>query len=126
MNRRSFLSAILKAGVAAAILPSAVTYARKWKISKESTLLIPIKYGVDVGSFGYITSPYWGPVAKAIYDIHRKEQIEKLSEYIVYRENVIDESIKHQFQQTAEDALRLVERGDRVFVLNKEGCVATS
>lgn len=31
MNRRSFLSGILKAGVAAAFLPPALTYARHWK-----------------------------------------------------------------------------------------------
>lgn len=39
MNRRNFLSSILKAGIGAAILPSAVTYARKW--IKTETLFIP-------------------------------------------------------------------------------------
>lgn len=34
MNRRGFLDSILKAGVGAMILPSAVTYARAWKRSR--------------------------------------------------------------------------------------------
>lgn len=41
MNRRSFLSSILKAGVAAAVLPSALTYARKWKVL-ESGFQVPL------------------------------------------------------------------------------------
>ena len=39
MNRRSFLSALLKAGVAAAVLPAATTYARRWV--KERGLILP-------------------------------------------------------------------------------------
>lgn len=31
MNRRSFISGIIRAGVTAAILPPALTYARTWK-----------------------------------------------------------------------------------------------
>lgn len=31
MNRRGFLAGILKAGIAAAVLPPALTYARTWK-----------------------------------------------------------------------------------------------
>ena len=42
MNRRSFLSSVLKAGVAAAILPSATTYLRaQWKKLADSNLWIP-------------------------------------------------------------------------------------
>lgn len=39
MNRRGFLQAILRAGVAAAILPSALTYKRKWK--QVESLIVP-------------------------------------------------------------------------------------
>lgn len=41
MNRRSFLSSIIQAGAAAAILPAAVTYARHWKRTKAG-LVVPI------------------------------------------------------------------------------------
>ena len=40
MNKRGFLSLLLKGCVAAAILPSALTYERKWKVV-DSGLLIP-------------------------------------------------------------------------------------
>lgn len=39
MNRRGFLDSILKAGVGAMILPTAVTYARTWKRSKYIWLM---------------------------------------------------------------------------------------
>lgn len=40
MNRRGFLDSILKAGVAAMILPPALTYARKWKLSPSNVWTI--------------------------------------------------------------------------------------
>lgn len=43
-TRRSFFNTILKAGIAAAILPAATTYARKWK---------PTNTGI------WITNPEW-------------------------------------------------------------------
>jgi hypothetical protein len=33
MNRRGFLNKVLRSGVAAAILPSALTYSRQWVIT---------------------------------------------------------------------------------------------
>lgn len=42
MNRRGFLQAVLKAGIAAAILPSAVTYTRRWVKTPERCL-----YGIN-------------------------------------------------------------------------------
>lgn len=50
MNRRGFLSGIIKAGVAAAILPPALTYARKWV--KPSDQLI---FRVHIADCGLIT-----------------------------------------------------------------------
>ena len=52
MNRRGFLSSILQAGVAAMVLPSALTYARTWKrVEIGGPLYIPIpefeKYKFD-------------------------------------------------------------------------------
>ena len=41
MNRRSFLTAMLQAGAACAVLPPALTYARTWK-RVESGLLTPV------------------------------------------------------------------------------------
>jgi hypothetical protein len=40
MNRRGFLTSILKAGVAAMVMPSAVTYARQWKLPASRELFI--------------------------------------------------------------------------------------
>ncbi len=40
MNRRGFLQSIIKAGVGAAILPSAVTYGRKWVKPSNSNLYL--------------------------------------------------------------------------------------
>lgn len=39
MNRRGFLSSILKAGIGAMILPAAVTYRREWRISKSGVVI---------------------------------------------------------------------------------------
>ena len=51
MNRRSFLSNILKAGVSAMILPTAATYTRQWTKPKvESLLYVP--------NPAYIETPY--------------------------------------------------------------------
>jgi len=41
MNRRLFLTDMLKAGVACAVLPSALTYARTWKRTKTIWVMIP-------------------------------------------------------------------------------------
>lgn len=43
MNRRGFLTQLLKAGVGAAILPSATTYARRW-VRTASGVLIDSEY----------------------------------------------------------------------------------
>lgn len=40
MNRRGFLGAMLKAGAAFAVLPSALTYARQWKPT-DAGLVVP-------------------------------------------------------------------------------------
>jgi hypothetical protein len=39
VNRRGFLSSVLQAGVAAAFLPGAVTYARRWKRTPAGLLV---------------------------------------------------------------------------------------
>lgn len=44
MNRRGFLGALLKAGIGAAILPPALTYARKWKAT-ASGVVVPVPVG---------------------------------------------------------------------------------
>lgn len=49
MNRRSFLAAILKAGVGAAILPAATTYARRWV---RGDLLYTCELLPDVNQYG--------------------------------------------------------------------------
>lgn len=41
MNRRSFLTQMLKAGVGFSILPAAATYARQWRFNRESGLELP-------------------------------------------------------------------------------------
>ena len=40
INRRNFLSGIIRAGIAAAVLPAATTYARRW-VANYSGILIP-------------------------------------------------------------------------------------
>lgn len=51
-SRRSFLSDILKAGVSAMILPSAVTYAgRVWKKSSDKVFYLPIIYERDINLY---------------------------------------------------------------------------
>lgn len=50
MNRRGFLSAILRAGVAAAVLPSAATYVRTWKKSASGI------FTADISGCGLLTS----------------------------------------------------------------------
>lgn len=51
MNRRSFLAAILKAGVGAAILPAATTYARRW-VRGRGDLLYTFELLPDVNQYG--------------------------------------------------------------------------
>lgn len=46
MNRRGFLSSMLKAGVGAMILPPALTYARRW-VPTSSGILISQTFLVD-------------------------------------------------------------------------------
>lgn len=53
MNRRSFLSAILKAGVAAAVLPAATTYARRWVKPAGKNLIEPFWFETSRASFKY-------------------------------------------------------------------------
>jgi hypothetical protein len=44
MNRRGFISSVLKLSVAAAVLPSALTYSRKWKFSRGDVWIPNPKY----------------------------------------------------------------------------------
>lgn len=55
-SRRGFLSAILKAGVAAAVLPSAVTYGRKWVKSKELYLCTTTVEHIPIPSMNFLPS----------------------------------------------------------------------
>lgn len=41
MNRRSFLTQMLKTGVGFSILPAAATYARQWRFNRDSGLELP-------------------------------------------------------------------------------------
>jgi hypothetical protein len=63
MNRRGFLSSILKAGIACAILPSALTYERRW-VRTDSGIYIKnirfsqlpfylVKYKIDYPTVGW-------------------------------------------------------------------------
>lgn len=56
MNRRGFLGAMLRAGVAAMALPAAKTYARIWSPPKE---IIPVRIGVDHGTKPETIIAFW-------------------------------------------------------------------
>jgi len=50
MNRRGFLSAMLRAGAGFAVLPSALTYARTWQPTRSGlvmpSVVVPLPLGV--------------------------------------------------------------------------------
>lgn len=53
MNRRHFLSQIIKAAAAPMILPGALTYARRWVINPEATPFALCLAGPGGGIFGW-------------------------------------------------------------------------
>lgn len=72
MNRRSFLTGILKAGVSAMILPSALTYSRNWKIESNSNIFIPNPNWVCAQyelSWQMCSGVLIGPTPKALHRI---------------------------------------------------------
>lgn len=65
MNRRGFLSLMLRGTVAAAVLPPAVTYARQWRPTASGVLFVRKKIWVSLppelcnNDLYYPPSPYF-------------------------------------------------------------------
>src|ERR1700689_4540983 len=68
MNRRSFLEGIIKAGVGCAILPSALTYARRWRFSPQIPIWTISSYtdGVYVPIVSVSAFDFWSSVHTAL------------------------------------------------------------
>jgi hypothetical protein len=61
INRRGFLSGILKAGIGAMVLPSALTYARVWKPT-ASGVIVPIVTNYEiVANYEIVRAPHFTP-----------------------------------------------------------------
>jgi hypothetical protein len=75
MNRRGFLTSILKAGVAAMVLPSAVTYARQWKKTDNGIVYGPLNWNKDT----IIEQPYYPLMVS--YDIVTHPELGITMEY---------------------------------------------
>lgn len=66
MNRRSFLGDILRIGVGSMILPSALSYTRRWKRIEDNGLYLPL------------TNPAWKDVTYEIVILGSVETWKKL------------------------------------------------
>lgn len=81
MNRRNFISNLLKVGAAFAILPSATTYARKW-VQTDSAIVVPVSElttglnfvpeGRLIAQFKYYVLPLHYEFARVYF--HAREQ----------------------------------------------------
>lgn len=87
MNRRSFLSNVLKAGVSIMILPSAVTYGRRWVMQTNGMWTInPIWINAQY-RFDFMELPFF--VSKVELDpMFCIESFEKLYGELNWRRNV--------------------------------------
>lgn len=96
MNRRSFLSSLLKGVVSAAILPSAVTYTRTWKTA-DSGLIIPRRsiiprqffFPNDVARYSLL--PFY--FTKTVINNPNWKEFDKLFGDIPWQENKIIKTI---------------------------------
>lgn len=99
MNRRGFLLSMLKAAVACAVLPGAVTCARTWK-PLASGVVVPMD-GVTIASYRLIL----GATSRQLFAEQQSPQIYILSEEITRliksRPDIFTAPIKNTWNQIA-------------------------